>query len=139
MTDIREQVLNRLSSTPFSWNSVPGLLLILFLLGICVFLARKAVRAVLTGVGLVVFLQVMHIIAYSTPIGDAWPFIKSLFGFAPLLSLAQLVVGTPVGNALVSAEVFLEYVIGNAFSAFYYFIVVVGAFIWKTIQQVCQA
>lgn len=114
-----------LANTPFSLSSLPGILLLCCLIGIVVIFTRKVSHIIVTGFGLLLLLEILHIITYKTSIGETFPFLYRMFFYEPFTALAQLCVGTPLSDGLLWFQAFLNTVIGGAFETVWYWICLV--------------
>lgn len=114
----KEQLLNTLTDSPFTWNSVYGVLVILFLVGLVFMAVKKVGHAVLWGFSVMLFVQIMHIIAFSPEVTavvpEVIPILQTIFKYEPITALAQLCVGTKLSEWLVMLQVFLNRTIGEA-------------------------
>ena len=125
VTQVFEGLQSSLADTPFSLSSLPGILLLLCLIGIVVLCVKKVGRMIAAGFGLLVLLEILHIIAYRTPIGSDVPILQTIFPYEPFTALAQLCVGTPVSDVFLWIQAFLNTVIGGAFTTVWHWLILV--------------
>lgn len=128
-----------LNPSVFSWDSLPGVIVLLIIVGMVVLLGRKVGRMLWYGFVLVVLIEIMHIFAFST-IGTTYlPFLQEIFKYHILQSLAQLCVGTHLATGLLFIQEFLNSVVGLAFEALlliWNLIYPVFKFAWDNITNV---
>lgn len=112
---VKSGLESMLSSDVFTTNSLYGVVI----LAVVVFLVIKFIHNLAKCFAFIVkfllFWTVMHILAFETPIGSAFPVIQTVFKLDVLTSIAQLFVGTPVSGFLLWIQAYLVAVIGGAF------------------------
>ncbi len=104
---------DELNPSVFTWNSVEGVLLILFLAGLGLCFANKLRKFLMTGFMLVVFIELCHIFAMSS-VGSNIPVLQTIFAYDVIQSLAQLCVGTPLCTFFLYLQAFLNNTFGQA-------------------------
>lgn len=110
------KVLNEsLSDTIFSLNSVYGIAFIILSIILIIWIKRIIKKSLVWWVNYVLFLQIMHVLAFSTKLGTWLPITQVIFKYDVLTMLAQLCVGTKFSEFLVWLQAFLNTVIGGTF------------------------
>lgn len=134
----KQEIEGTLSQTPLSPDSLYGLLMILILVGIGVLFCKKILRAISFGIGFLLLLQVLHVIAFLTPFGESYPVMQTLFKYEPAVALAQMFVGTPICDGLLWLQVFLNRTIGVAFTVVFHYGGMAVEQIVKTFEALAQ-
>lgn len=117
-SEIFTELSESLNPKILSLDSIYGIvMLLLFILGV-VFCCRS-IKYLFVLVGTFVFLQLGHVIACSTQIGMDLPFLQVLFKYDVFTALAQLCVGTPLGDGLLWLQAYLNSIVGSAIGLIY--------------------
>lgn len=107
-----------ISDSIWTGNSVYGIV-ILFLFVLFAALCCKSIKYAFYLLGTFVFLELMHILAFATPIGTDLPFLQVLFKYDVFTALAQLCVGTPLSDDLLWMQAYLNTIVGTAAGLLY--------------------
>ncbi len=123
-----------LNQTIFSTDSIYGILFILFIIVSVVMLSKSLWKLIGTWVGVILLLEIMHLLAFQTELGVMFPQLTVIFKYQVIVMLAQLCVGTPVSEWLLMVQAFLDSTIGVAGS------IVIQAiqFLWMKITDVYE-
>lgn len=126
-----------LNPSIFTWNSIEGLLVILFIVGLVLYFGKKVKNIIVSGFMFMVFLEMMHILAMSS-VGDRFTILQTLFAYDTIQSLAQLCVGTPICRLLLYLQAFLNNTFGQAiefmWQLFWLFWNTIGALVVDSIK-----
>lgn len=120
IVEVHSRLMDSLNDSILSVNSIYGLLILLFLLGLFVVFMKKIRNFVTYGIALLLLLQILHVVAYQTPFGEWLPVLRSLFKYEPLVAIAQLFVGTPICKGILWVHSFLYVMVDAAFSMLFY-------------------
>lgn len=118
VTALKEALESTLSSSVLSFDSLYGLGLIIGIAVLIILIAKRIIKHVSWIIAFVLFVEVMHLMAYGTELGDMLPILRIMFKYDVLTSLAQLCVGTPIADGLLYAQAWLNTTIGTAVSKF---------------------
>ena len=126
-----------LNPSIFTWNSLEGILVILFIVGIVLHFGKKVKNIIMSGFMFMIFLEMMHILAMSS-VGDRFTILQTIFAYDTIQSLAQLCVGTPICTLLLYLQAFLNNTFGQAIEVmwqlFWLFWDTIGASIVDSIE-----
>lgn len=114
LKDVHDTLFQNLNPNILSMDSVRSIIFLLLGFGISVFCIRTLKNAVQWWIGLILFIEIMHVIAFQTPVGEYAPIIQVIFKYDTLSMIAQLCVGTKVCDGILYVRAFLEAVIGTA-------------------------
>lgn len=121
--DLHDKLLKNLNPEILSDDSLRAVLFLILGFGVSVFLIRACKKVVCWWVGLIVFIEIMHFIAFRTPLGADYSILQTLFKYDVLSMLAQCFVGTPICHVLLYIRAFLEGAITIAVICIYQFFV----------------
>lgn len=121
---IHEQLTKMLSDSPFTVNSLYGLLILAIIVCLVIKLFHNIGKCIRFVLSFLILWELMHVIVTRTELGAWIPFLGNLFKFDVLTAFAQMCVGTPVATGLLWLQTYLNTVVGGAFSTIVHAIVV---------------
>lgn len=108
---LKETLQNTLNSSAWSSDSLYGIIILVLIGWLVIKFARNVTRSIGSIIGLIIFLEVGHMLAFNSSIGTDYPILKEIFKYDVLTAIAQLFVGTKVGDFLLSAQAWLAQVV----------------------------
>ena len=105
MQNTFNDLFSSINNTPFSWNSIEGIVVII--LGLCCVHAiwNRATKAVIWAGGMIFMCQLLYVLSL-TGLNDVIP-LSSVFKYDVFASIAQCFAGTKVCDALLWFDSFL--------------------------------
>lgn len=111
VADVKDKIESTLNSSALSWDSVYGIIIIL-ILGIAIYRGvRRTLSSPIRVLGLIFLLEVGHILAFSTSLGTDVPVLRVIFKYDVLTAIAQLFVGTKIGDGLLWVQAWINAVV----------------------------
>lgn len=105
---VKQALEGTLNSSILSTDSLYGILIIIVVAYLVVRGIRKVTSSIGSVIGFILFLEIAHILAFNTSLGDMVPIAKEIFKYDVFTALAQLFVGTPVADALLYIQAWLN-------------------------------
>lgn len=105
---VKQALEGTLNSSILSTDSLYGILIIIVVAYLVVRGIRKVTSSIGSVIGFILFLEIAHILAFNTSLGDIVPIAKEIFKYDVFTALAQLFVGTPVADALLYIQAWLN-------------------------------
>lgn len=121
---VKEQLSSLLSASPFTVDSIYGVLILCVIVGLVIKFFHNIGKCVRFIIGFLVLWELSHVIVTETPLGTWMPVLGRFFKFDVLTAFAQMCVGTPVSGALLWIQAYLNTVVGGAFSTIFHIIAV---------------
>ena len=121
-----KELLNPKILTP---DSIQGVIVLCMTLYVIFRLTKHIRDGLIWSLCLIILCQIGHVVFTMTVVGDAVPFLKELFKYDVLTSIAQLCVGTKLCDILLWMQAWINWLFTN----------IVGAFIlaWNTVGKWC--
>lgn len=119
---VKQMLESTLNSSAFSTDSLYGLLIILVVAYLVVRGIRKVTSSIGSILGFILFLEIAHILAFNSSLGQWAPITQEIFKYDVFTALAQLCVGTPIADALLYLQAWLNTVMATVVDWVMYFI-----------------
>jgi hypothetical protein len=100
-----------LNSSALTTDSLYGIIILVLIAWIIIKFAKNVTRSIGSIIGLILVLEIGHILAFQSTVGTEYPILKEIFKYDVLTAIAQLFVGTKFGDFLLSAQAWLIQVI----------------------------
>ena len=100
-----------MNSSTWSSDSLYGVIILLLIGWILIKFAKNVTRSIGSIIGLIIILEVGHMLAFNSSIGTDYPILQEIFKYDVLTALAKLFAGTRIGEFLLSARAWLSQVI----------------------------
>lgn len=104
---VKQALEGTLNSSVLSTDSLYGILIIIVVAYLVIRGIRK-VTSIGSVIGFILFLEIAHILAFNTSLGEVAPVAKEIFKYDVFTALAQLFVGTPIADALLYTQAWLN-------------------------------
>jgi uncharacterized protein YhhL (DUF1145 family) len=105
-----------LNSSALTTDSLYGIIILVLIVWIVIKFAKNVTRSIGSIIGLILVLEVGHILAFQSTVGNDYPILKEIFKYDVLTAIAQLFVGTKFGDFLLSAQAWLIQVMNKVAS-----------------------
>lgn len=132
VTTVKETLQETLNPTVLSTDSLHGLLII----GVIAFLVywgiKHATRSIGSILAFVLLIEIGHVVAFNTTVGELAPITKTIFKYDVFTALAQLFVGTKIADVLLYIQAWLNSVMQAVVNGVEQGLVYVGNFFKNT-------
>lgn len=105
---VKQMLEGTLNASAVSPDSLYGLLIVIVVAYLVVRGIRKVTSSVGSVIGFILFLEVAHILAFNTVVGQWAPIAQEIFKYDVFTAIAQLFVGTPVADFLLYTQAWLN-------------------------------
>lgn len=105
---VKQALEGTLNSSVLSTDSLYGILIIIVVAYLVIRGIRKVTSSIGSVIGFILFLEIAHILAFNTSLGEVAPVAKEIFKYDVFTALAQLFVGTPIADALLYTQAWLN-------------------------------
>jgi hypothetical protein len=108
---LKDTLQSTVNSSAWSSDSLYGVIILLLIGWILIKFAKNVTRSIGSIIGLIILLEVGHMLAFNSSVGTDYPILQEIFKYDVLTALAKLCEGTKISEFLLSARVWLSQVI----------------------------
>lgn len=108
---LKDALKDTLNPSALTTDSLYGIIIIVLIAWIIIKFAKSVTRSIGSIICLILVLEVGHLLAFNSTMGNEYPILKEIFKYDVLTAIAQLFVGTGFGDFLLSAQAWLIKVI----------------------------
>lgn len=105
---VKETLEQTLNPSVLSTDSLHGLLIIVVISLLVWYGIKHTTRSIVSILSFILLIEIGHVVAYSTSVGESAPILKEIFKYDVFTALAQLCVGTKVASVLLYMQAWLN-------------------------------
>ena len=136
VNDVFENLKQSLNDSAFSIDSIYGILFLILAIFVTVKICKSLRQSVMWWIGLILFLEIMHVLAFETVLGSWVPVIQVIFKYDVLTMFAQWCVGTKVSEFLLLLQAYISTIIGGTFATIFHWFELLFSFMFSQVNQV---
>lgn len=136
VSDVFNGLKDSLNASAFSVDSVYGVIVLLLAVFLSIKICKSLRKSIMWWIGLVLFLEIMHVLAFSTVLGTWIPATQVIFKYDVLTMFAQWCVGTKVSEFLLLLQAYISTIVGGAFATIFHWFELLFGFMFSQIGQV---